>query len=103
MKNIKSFSQFHNLGTINESLRFGYYAFTSRQPFRAFDDALPAKGESCFCVFLHNSVLINGEEQYLGSSGGGLQHEMLGLFQDESEAKEMYDKAVKSKKTGNKL
>ena len=103
MKNIKSFSQFHNLEAINESLRFGSYVFTSRFPFQGFDDALPAKGESCFCVFVHNSVSINGEEQYLGSSGGGLQTEVLGLFQDESEAKEMYDKVVKSKKTGNKL
>lgn len=103
MKNIKSFSQFHNLEAINESLRFGSYVFTSRMPFQGFEDAIPAKGESCFCVFLHNSVLINGEEQYLGGSGGGLQYEILGLFQDEEEARSMYDNAVKSKKTGSKL
>ena len=88
---------------INEGLRFGSYVFTNRFPFRAFDDALPAKGESCFCVFLHNSVEINGEQQYLGSNGGGLQSEVLGLFADQAEAKEAYDNAVNSKKTGEKL
>ena len=103
MKNIKSFLQFHNLEAINESLRFGSYVFTNRFPFQGFDDALPAKGESCFCVFLHNSVEINGEQQYLGSNGGGLQSEILGLFEDQAEAKEAYDNAVKSKKTGEKL
>ena len=103
MKNIKSFLQFHNLEAINESLRFGRYSFTSRFPFQGFDDALPAKGESCFCVFLHNSVEINGEQQYLGSNGGGLQSEILGLFSDQAEAKETYDNAVKSKRTGEKL
>ena len=103
MKNIKSFLQFHNLEAINEGLRFGSYVFTNRFPFQGFDDALPAKGESCFCVFLHNSVEINGEQQYLGSNGGGLQSEILGLFEDQAEAKEAYDNAVKSKKTGEKL
>ena len=88
---------------VNEGLKFGSYSFTSRFPFQAFDDALPAKGESCFCVFLHNSVEINGEQQYLGSGGGGLQSEILGLFTDEAEAKEAYDNAVSSKKTGEKL
>lgn len=103
MKNIKSFLQFHNLEAINEGLRFGSYVFTNRFPFQGFDDALPAKGESCFCVFLHNSVEINGEQQYLGSNGGGLQSEILGLFEDQAEAKEAYDNAVKAKKTGEKL
>lgn len=103
MKNIKSFLQFHNLEAINEGLRFGSYVFTNRFPFQGFDDALPAKGESCFCVFVHNSVEINGEQQYLGSNGGGLQSEILGLFEDQAEAKEAYDNAVKAKKTGEKL
>ena len=106
MNHISTFETFTSQkqeASVNEGLRFGSYVFTSRFPFQSFDDALPAKGESCFCVFLHNSVEINGEQQYLGSNGGGLQSEILGLFADEAEAKEAYDNAVNSKKTGEKL
>ena len=92
-----------NIEALDEGIKHGSYVFTNRYAFQAFDDALPAKGESCFCVFLHNSVEINGEQQYLGSNGGGLQSEVLGLFADEAEAKEAYDNAVSSKKTGEKL
>lgn len=88
---------------VDEGLKFGSYVFTNRFPFQAFDDALPAKGESCFCVFLHNSVEINGEQQYLGANGGGLQSEVIGLFADQAAAKEAYDNAVNSKKSGEKL
>lgn len=99
MNNIKTFNEFHQL---NEGISFGYYVFTSRTAFSAFDDALPEKGESVFCVFLHNQVEINGETVYLGGSSG-LQYEILGLYADEADAKKVYDEAVKAKKPGNKL
>ena len=89
--------------SLNESINFGWYSFTSRTPFQEFDEALPDKGESVYCVFLHNNVEINGQNMYLGQNGGGLRYQILGLWAEKSIAKEMYDSAVKSKKDGDYL
>lgn len=97
MKNIKTFENF-----ITESIKFGSYTFTNRTSFSGFDDLLPAKGESVYCVFLHNLVEINGQETYLGQSHG-LSQEIVGLYAEEADAKAAYDQAIKSKKTGHLL
>ena len=105
MKNVKLFEDFTSERTLelNESINFGSYVFTSRTPFQEFDEALPDKGESVYCVFLHNNVEINGQTMYLGQNTGGLKYQILGLWAERSIAKEMYDSAVKSKKDGDYL
>lgn len=89
--------------SLNESINFGDYVFTSRMAFNSFDEALPAKGETVYCVFLHNYVEVNGSGIYFGDNGGGLRPQILGLFTEEADAREMYNNAVKSKKDGNML
>lgn len=104
MDHIPTFESFTSQeAQIDESIRFGSYTFTSRLAFQGFEDAIPSKGESCFCVFQHNLVEINGEEQYLGSNGSGLRYQIIGLFADEADAKEAYSNAVSSKKSGQYL
>lgn len=103
MNHIPTFEAFTSQeNPVDESIKFGRYTFTSRLAFQGFEDAIPAKGESCFCVFLHNLVEINGEDFYLGSQSG-LSRQIVGLFADEADAKEAYNSAVSSKKTGEYL
>lgn len=103
MKNVKLFEEFINESkmTLHESINFGDYVFGTF-PFKNFDDSLPAKGESTYCVFLHNYVEINGAGTYLGDADG-LKTEVLGLFAEEADAKAMYNNAVKSNKQGMML
>lgn len=89
--------------SLNESINFGDYVFTSRMAFNNFDDELPAKGDSVYCVFLHNYVEVNGNGIYLGGNGGGLRPQILGLFTEEADARNIYNDAVKSKKVGDML
>ena len=96
MRNVKTFEGFRE--SLNESIQFGSYYYSSRTAFGEFSDNLPEKGETKYLVFAHNEVDFYGQRIRLeaGSKLGGpgsKQH--IGIFDDEASATEAYNKAMK--------
>lgn len=96
MKNVKTFESFRE--SLNESIQFGYYHYSTRTAFGEYADNLPEKGGTKYLVFAHNEVDFYGQRIRLeaGSSLGGpgsKQH--IGIFDDEASAAEAYKAAMK--------
>lgn len=96
MRKIKTFESFRE--SLNESIQFGYYHYSTRTAFGEYADDLPEKGETKYLVFAHNEVDFYGQRIRLeaGSSLGGpgsKQH--IGIFDDEASAAEAYKAAMK--------
>ena len=96
MRKIKTFEGFRE--SLNESIQFGSYYYSSRTAFGEFSDNLPEKGDTKYLVFAHNEVDFYGQRIRLeaGSSlgsPGSKQH--IGIFDDEASAIEAYNNAMK--------
>ena len=96
MRNIKTFEGFRE--SLNESIQFGSYYYSSRTAFGEFSDNLPEKGDTKYLVFAHNEVDFYGQRIRLEASsslGGPGSKQHIGIFDDEASAIEAYNTAMK--------
>ena len=96
MKNLKTFESFRE--SLNESIQFGSYYYSSRTAFGEFSDNLPEKGDTKYLVFAHNEVDFYGQRIRLEASsslGGPGSKQHIGIFDDEASAIEAYNNAMK--------
>ena len=96
MRNIKTFEGFRD--SLNESIQFGSYYYSSRTAFGEFSDNLPEKGDTKYLVFAHNEVDFYGQRIRLEASsslGGPGSKQHIGIFDDEASAIEAYNNAMK--------
>lgn len=96
MRNIKTFEGFRD--SLNESIQFGSYYYSSRTAFGEFSDNLPEKGDTKYLVFAHNEVDFYGQRIRLEASsslGGPGSKQHIGIFDDEASAIEAYNTAMK--------
>ena len=96
MKNVKTFEGFRE--SLNESIQFGSYYYSSRTAFGEFSDNLPEKGDTKYLVFAHNEVDFYGQRIRLEASsslGGPGSKQHIGIFDDEASAIEAYNTAMK--------
>jgi hypothetical protein len=96
MRKIKTFKGFRE--SLNESIQFGSYYYSSRTAFGEFSDSLPEKGDTKYLVFAHNEVDFYGQRIRLEASsslGGPGSKQHIGIFDDEASAIEAYNAAMK--------
>ena len=96
MRKIKTFEGFRE--SLNESIQFGSYYYSSRTAFGEFSDNLPEKGDTKYLVFAHNEVDFYGQRIRLEASsslGGPGSKQHIGIFDDEASAIEAYNTAMK--------
>ena len=96
MRNVKTFESFRE--SLNESIQFGSYYYSSRTAFGEFSDNLPEKGDTKYLVFAHNEVDFYGQRIRLEASsslGGPGSKQHIGIFDDEAAATEAYNTAMK--------
>lgn len=96
MRNVKTFEGFRE--SLNESIQFGSYYYSSRTAFGEFSDNLPEKGDTKYLVFAHNEVDFYGQRIRLEASsslGGPGSKQHIGIFDDEASAIEAYNNAMK--------
>ncbi len=91
MKKIKTFESFRE--SLNESIQFGSYYYSTRTAFGEHSDNLPEKGDTKYLVFAHNEVDFYGQRIRLENGGSKKQH--IGIFDDEASAAEAYKTAMK--------
>jgi hypothetical protein len=91
MRNIKTFEAFKN--SVNESIQFGSYYYSTRTAFGEHSDNLPEKGNTKYLVFAHNEVDFYGQRIRLENGGSNKQH--IGIFDDEASAADAYNTAMK--------
>jgi len=91
MKNIKTFEGFRD--SVNESIQFGSYYYSTRTEFGEHGDNLPEKGNTKYLVFAHNEVDFYGQRIRL--ENGGSKKQYIGIFDDEASAAEAYKMAMK--------
>ena len=91
MKNVKTFEGFRE--SLNESIQFGYYHYSTRTAFGEHGDNLPEKGNTKYLVFAHNEVDFYGQRIRLDNGDTAKQY--IGIFDDEATATEAYNTAMK--------
>ena len=89
MRNVKTFESFRE--SLNESIQFGYYHYSSRTAFGEHGDNLPEKGNTKYLVFAHNEVDFYGQRIRL--ENGGSKKQYIGIFDDEAYAMAAYNTA----------
>ena len=98
MKHLKTLESFLNEGTeLNESM--SSYYFNSPSEFDQFSSEAPAKGETKYLVMANNRALFNGQEIRLEGQvrfGSTSKKQILGIFEEEKEALEIYKSSMKS-------
>lgn len=75
------------------------YYFDSPSEFDQFSNMAPAKGETKYLVMANNKALFNGKEIRLEGEvrfGSTSKKQILGIFEEEKEALEIYKSAMKS-------
>jgi len=96
MKKIKTFESFRE--SLNESIQFGSYYYSTRTAFGEHSDNLPEKGDTKYLVFAHNEVDFYGQRIRLEAGatlGGPGSKKHIGIFDDEASATEAYKMAMK--------
>lgn len=96
MKKIKTFESFRE--SLNESIQFGSYYYSTRTAFGEHSDNLPEKGDTKYLVFAHNEVDFYGQRIRL--ENGGSKKQYIGIFDDEAYAMAAYNTASRRKREG---
>ena len=96
MNNIKKFEDFTKTDykAVDESIQFGSYYYNSRTEFGEHSDDLPAKGETKYLVFAHNSADLDGQTIRLEGEvrfGSTTSKRYIGIFEDEASATDAYN------------